>query len=509
VRTTNVYALALTAGLVLAAAPWLSAQVPDPPLLPPVAPPSVTLPLVVPPEPQPVETPPQMEPKTEPPPVVPAPVETAPVPRPLVNETPTAPLPVVKEPAAPPQPVQIAQPSRPPAFRVLGQHAQQGTAPPPPVATATVAERPVLLSTLPPGATPMTPALTLEKKGPPAVQLNQAFCYEITVRNVGAVAAQQVRVEDQLPPGTSFLSAKPAAVPQGERLQWVIDHLAAGAASTILVQVQPTATGEWQGNATLSVAISSGWRTAVSGPQLVLNVIAPSTVNAGSKAVLQVCVTNNGAAPLTGLKLLNRLPAGLECTQALGNEIEATIDRLEPGATRKLDLETIATDAGNQVNETWVTTKEGQHTDARAMVRVVEPVLRLRQTGSARPELLRENEYRLEVVNHDKGDAHTVQVSQVVPEGLKYVSAGEGGVYSPETRTVFWRVPLVPAGQSRTLTLRLMPQTAGLLVTQTTARSDEGHDATLFALLAAQAATTPPIVPPAPVGATPVPDRVP
>src|SRR5204863_96879 len=115
------------------------------------------------------------------------------------------------------------------------------------------------------------------------------------------------------------------------------------------------------GPVTLTVSVSKGWRTAVSGPQLLLNVTGPSTVPVGSKAVFQLCITNSGAAPLTDLKICDRLPPGMECTQALGNEIEAGIAVLGPGETKKIDLETVATDLGHQVNETLVTTKEGQH----------------------------------------------------------------------------------------------------------------------------------------------------
>ena len=41
---------------------------------------------------------------------------------------------------------------------------------------------------------------------------------------------------------------------------------------------------------------------------------------------------------------------------------------------------------------------------------------------------------------------------------------------------VAWVVQLVPAGQSRVVGLKVLPQTPGLVVTQTVAYSDQGHD---------------------------------
>ena len=102
----------------------------------------------------------------------------------------------------------------------------------------------------------------------------------------------------------------------------------------------------------------------------------------------------------------------------------------------------------------------------------------------------REYEYRLEILNRDKIDAHNVRVSQVLPPTVKFVSAGEGGFYLAETRTVVWQVGLVPAGKNRLLSVKLLPQTVGLLLTQTKAHSDQGLHSTLFTVLHAETPAT-------------------
>ena len=44
-----------------------------------------------------------------------------------------------------------------------------------------------------------TPSVVLEKQGPKTLQAGQAARYLIVVRNLGPGAAQQVRIEDELP----------------------------------------------------------------------------------------------------------------------------------------------------------------------------------------------------------------------------------------------------------------------------------------------------------------------
>ena len=151
------------------------------------------------------------------------------------------------------------------------------------------------------------------------------------------------------------------------------------------MEVQPTTLADWKGDATLTVFASKGWRTAVTGPQLLLSVTGPKSVALGSKVLFQICLTNCGAEPFHNLLVSDRLPPGLECTQARGSEIELKIDTLAPGETKKYDLETVAIDLNHQVNETIVTTSERKQASTRAIVLVTEPLLRLRQTGRYGP----------------------------------------------------------------------------------------------------------------------------
>src|SRR5207302_1870410 len=189
--------------------------------------------------------------------------------------------------------------------------------------------------------------------------------------NVGTVPAQQVRVEDELPAGTRLLGAEPAAAAQGERLAWVLDGLPPGAERRIKVQVQPAGEGDWTGSATVSVAASSSWRTRVTRSSLTLavSVTGPETVAVGQQAVFQIRVSNTGTQTLTGLLLRERVPPRLQ--HPAGPELEATLDALEPGKTRVINLTTRAVQPGQFTNDALVITPDGQQAEAHATFQVL------------------------------------------------------------------------------------------------------------------------------------------
>ena len=77
----------------------------------------------------------------------------------------------------------------------------------------------------------------LQRTSPPTVKAGQPFSYEIIVRNgvpetrtwlAINIAAQQVRVEEDLPPGTKFLGAQPPAAVEGDCLMWNFENIAPG-----------------------------------------------------------------------------------------------------------------------------------------------------------------------------------------------------------------------------------------------------------------------------------------
>jgi uncharacterized repeat protein (TIGR01451 family) len=280
-------------------------------------------------------------------------------------------------------------PGRPPAFRLL---VPPSRGPATSHYTTTAAEHHVEIPVV-----TASPVLTLEKKGPESIALGQPLIYELILRNVGVVPAQQVRVDDALPPGTRVLAAAPDTPVQGDRLSWVLDNLPPGGERHFKVKVQPAAAGDWRGNAcaTVVVSASSSLHTRVlagneSAPgqspvpqtsppdrgamNLTMSLTGPQSVVVGQTAVFQIRISNHGSQPIKGLVLRDHVPPGLQ--HRAGPELEAELGTIEAGKTRTITLTTNAVQAGRFVNEAMVASSDGQQADARAAIQVMAKSIR-------------------------------------------------------------------------------------------------------------------------------------
>jgi uncharacterized repeat protein (TIGR01451 family) len=382
---------------------------------------------------------------------------------------------VPPSPAAPPaSPSGVEQAQyRPPSPKPL----------PPPVTTAQPAPTP------PPAAPPVHPvlqeepkpgagqavALYVEKIGPAEVTLGEPLAYEIVVRNPGKAPAEQVRVQDELPPGTQLLKAEPPAEMRDHRLTWELGTLRPSAECHLKVEVQPVCEGDFLGRATATCAAMHALKTRITRPRLALAATAPESVRLGDAVTFRLRVTNNGTGPAEHVVVHAHLPAGLQ--HAHGSDVEAELGSLAPGASKVVPLAVTALQGGRQTTEASAWADGGLRAKASATVRVVQATLLLRLNGPRQAALHRPLECRLEVVNTGDIAAAGVRLTDTLPAGLDFVSAGEGGAYTAATRTVEWALGTLAPGQSRAVTLRALARKGGDWIHETLAHSENGPDA--------------------------------
>jgi len=416
-------------------------------------------------------------------PADPAPLPLAPAPLPLTG----SPLPAGPEltpGAAPTAPTTTPRnpttPDRPPKLRVLVPLDRDDPVlvkPTPDSSAKSTAHSSPVVS----GA--QLPVVTLEKLGPGSIRAGQPFSYEIVVRNLAAVPATAMRLEDELPPGTRLLSAQPTALHHHDKLTWSLENLAPGAERRFRVEVQPAGAAEWKGQATLTVSVSSGLKATIEGPPLTspptsppltLLLTGPNRMALGDAATFQLRMTNNSDRAISAVHLRVELSNGLEHLH--GSAIEADLGALAPGQTRQVPLEVFATKAGQWPMEATLTTGERQQVVAGADLAVTEPGLMVRQIGS--PRLLQgaTTEYKIEVANREQSEARGVVLTNALPEGLELVNVSEGGVYQATTRSVQWFLGAIPAGQTRSVSLKVAGKTVGAGVNRLTARIEPGQE---------------------------------
>jgi uncharacterized repeat protein (TIGR01451 family) len=334
-------------------------------------------------------------------------------------------------------------------------------------------------SGVPPSALPrgkgQTVSLYLEKIGPSAGSVGRPFSYELVVANAGPTPVEGVRVVDELPDHAQCLRTEPAAEAHGRRLEWDLGRLEAGAERRLRVEVRPGRAGKFQDLASAACSIGPAAGADVRPPQLALTLNGPAQAPLGAAVAFHLQVTNNGTGPATHVVVHDRLPRGLKHAQ--GSDVRAELGTLAPGESKALTLETTAVAGGRQVNEAVATADDGLEAPASAPVQVGTPVLAVRLTGPKETALAGELEQRLEVVNTGTAPATGVRLANVLPEGLEFLAAGDGGAYTAGTRQVDWAIGTLAPGPGRAVTVRVVARKPGDWLNQAVAQADWGLEA--------------------------------
>lgn len=315
-----------------------------------------------------------------------------------------------------------------------------------------------------------SPVVFLEKVGPATISAGKQLTYEIVARNVASVPLSKVVVEDQIPAGLRFIGAEPSPEVRGEHLVWNLGNLDSGAESRIKVEIQATGDGELNSNATVTFSASAAMKLQITRPRLSLAMSGPEGVQVGDVAEFLVTVVNEGTGPACGVVLHASLPQGL--WHVHGRYIDAEIGNLAPGATKTIPLQLTAVKSGSQINEITVTADDGLKASAKATVLATEAVLTLRHAGPKRRFLNREAQFEIELANGGTAPAENVRVMDVLPEGLEFIAASEGGIHDPATRTVSWKIDALNPAHKRSMSVKVVAKTPGELVNRAVAQAN-------------------------------------
>src|SRR5262249_50696345 len=142
-----------------------------------------------------------------------------------------------------------------------------------------------------------------------------------------------------------------------------------------------------------------------------------------------------------------------------------------------VNLEAKAVQAGRQVNEASVSAPGIPEVTAQAAVVVNDAALSLCKTGPQQGNPNQELDYKLLVTNTGAAPASGVKITDVLPEGLDFVSASDAGAFDAKGRSVEWNVGTLPPGQSKAVSVRLKAVKAGDWQNQAVARAERGQEA--------------------------------
>jgi uncharacterized repeat protein (TIGR01451 family) len=319
------------------------------------------------------------------------------------------------------------------------------------------------------------PSLTVDLVAPEEVGVGQPLIYELVVRNVGTSPAANVRVEDELPARAALVGSEPSAETSGDRLAWSLGTMEPGVEKRIKVTVRPGDEGELRTRAAVTFTSAVEARVKVTRPHVAVTVAGPESSRVGEKVPFTIKLSNTGTGPAARVMLRAQFSDGL--AHAQGQVIEAELTALKAGENRTLSLEAIGLKSGAQTCVLTASADGSPVEPARASVTLVEPLLTARQSGPSRCLVNAEPVYQIELTNPGTAATDPVQLWASLPAGFEFVSATDGGTFADANRAIGWRLPGLPAGASKLVTLKVRALAPGEGVIRTVAMAGAAHDA--------------------------------
>jgi uncharacterized repeat protein (TIGR01451 family) len=419
------------------------------------------------------------------PPVLPAPAADPKLPEPKPLDVPKAGSPETDrptDPVPPPPALPGGTPATMPAVPSMpAVPADPPAAPKPPAVESTRPSFQEQPAPLPATSSPLpsraAPSLTVDLVAPEAVGVGQPLTYELVVRNVGTSPAVNVRVEDEVPARCTLVGCEPSAETSGDRLAWSLGAMDPGVEKRIKVTVKPGDEGELRTRAAVTFASAVEARVKVTRPRVAVAVSGPEANRVGEKVPFTIKLSNTGTGPAARVMLRAQFSDGLAHPQ--GQVIEAELTALKAGETRTLSLEAVGLKSGAQTCVLTASADGSAVESARASVTLVEPMLVAKQAGPARCLVRAEPVYQIELSNPGTAATDPVQLWASLPAGFEFVSATDGGAFADANRAVGWRLPGLPAGSTKVVTLKVRATAPSEGVIRTVAMASASAEAVM------------------------------
>ena len=262
--------------------------------------------------------------------------------------------------------------------------------------------------------------------------------YTVKVTNDGIGDAKDVVVRDVLGEGLTFVDATGnySFDEVTRTVTWIVD-LAKGESRTFYVD----AIVSGYGNVTNSLVV--GNKTAgvnVTVPEIIPDkTVNISNPNFGDNVNYTVTVTNDGIGDAKDVVVRDVLGEGLKFVSATGNYSfdEATrtvtwIVDLAKGESKVFSVIATVVGYGNVTNSLVV----GNKTAVRNIT--VPEIITVKEVNSSDIHIGDEITYTITVSNSGKINATNVVIRDILPEGLKFINASNGGVYDLVTGIITW-----------------------------------------------------------------------
>ena len=201
----------------------------------------------------------------------------------------------------------------------------------------------------------------------------------------------------------------------------------------------------------------------------------PKPILIGKDVKVSIKITNPGTGVATGVVLEGALPEQL--IHKSGRELEFDVGQLQPGDSRTIDLAIGSTGPGIH-NVRLMARADGQiEVEHQLRIEVTAPTLEIAVAMPARRYLQRPATCVISMANTGTAPAKAVELAAQLPPGVKFVRANNAGYYDERGHRVLWNLEELPAAETGSCEVVVMPIDLGPQKIMAAARSADGLSA--------------------------------
>ena len=270
--------------------------------------------------------------------------------------------------------------------------------------------------------------------------------YTVTVENTAGVDAEGVVVVDTLPVGVEFVGASNGGVydPDSRTITWILDISAQGTVDlTVDVKVLS------YGNLTNVVTVNNKTdNVTVTVPEIAIDkTVNDTNPNLGDNLGYTITVENTADVDAEYVTVIDVLPVGVEFISASNggvydaetNTVTWILD-IASGETVSLTVDVKVLSYGDLTNVVTVNDKTDD-------VTVTVPEIAIDKIANSSELTVGDDiSYTIVVENTADVDADSIIVQDVLPDGVEFISASNGGVYDENNRIVTWILNIASKG---------------------------------------------------------------
>jgi uncharacterized repeat protein (TIGR01451 family) len=324
-----------------------------------------------------------------------------------------------------------------------------------------------------------TPLITTNIRGPKQILVGREATYQVQLHNAGDVAAEGIVANIRIPSWAEVVgtSSSQGVIQQNGgasgagQLDWQLSRVEAQGNETLDIRLIPRASRPLElGVSWTLTPIGSRAVVEVQEPKLQMTVSGPDEVLFSAPQVFRLTLSNPGTGVAENVKI-DLMPPG-------GGEHVVTshpIGDLAPGASKTVEVELTANEAGKLSVKASATAEGGLSSEASKEIFCRKPELEVDWRGPDKKFAGTPATYFFRVRNPGTAPAESVTVHVTLPEGAEFASASEGQTFDAKRREVEWQVGTLGPGDDSYMELKCVNRTPGVNQFRITAAAASGN----------------------------------